>query len=229
MNSVLLTVDLTKAVAEEAIEGKHGVVVAYHPIIFRGLKSLTLADSQQQSLLRLALEGISVYCPHTAVDAVEGGMADWLADIVTGKLTSPEPATKTGSPPPTPPPLDQGQDPPRTPARKSDLEEDDPFLDANPPDRPRRPGGGLQRHYSKPTYPISTSVSQTDLSPSSADHTRTVIHPSPGPLPEGYSESTTGMGRLVTFKEKQPLTHLIERIARGVGNPRVRIPGHPYC
>ena len=30
------------------------------PIIFRGLKSLTLADTQQQSLLRLALEGISV-------------------------------------------------------------------------------------------------------------------------------------------------------------------------
>lgn len=40
------------------------------PIIFRGLKSLTLADTQQQSLLRLALEGISVYSPHTAVDAV---------------------------------------------------------------------------------------------------------------------------------------------------------------
>ena len=30
------------------------------PIIFTGLKSLTLADTQQQSLLRLALEGISV-------------------------------------------------------------------------------------------------------------------------------------------------------------------------
>ena len=34
---------------------------AADPIIFRGLKSLTLADTQQQSLLRLALEGISVY------------------------------------------------------------------------------------------------------------------------------------------------------------------------
>jgi hypothetical protein len=30
------------------------------PIIFRGLKSLTLEDTQQQSLLRLASEGISV-------------------------------------------------------------------------------------------------------------------------------------------------------------------------
>lgn len=88
MNSVLLTVDLTKAVADEAIERKDCVVVAYRmyyaphvstvtcqkgdadsssdPIIFKGLKSLTLADTQQQSLLRLALEGISVLgrCGH---------------------------------------------------------------------------------------------------------------------------------------------------------------------
>ena len=28
------------------------------------------------------------------------------------------------------------------------------------------------------------------------------------------------MGRLITFKQAQPLTHLIERIARGVGNPK---------
>lgn len=28
------------------------------------------------------------------------------------------------------------------------------------------------------------------------------------------------MGRLVTFNQPQPLTHLIERIARGVGNPK---------
>lgn len=54
------------------------------PIIFRGLKSLTLDDSQQRSLLRLAQEGISVYSPHTAVDSTPGGMGDWLCDIVSG-------------------------------------------------------------------------------------------------------------------------------------------------
>jgi hypothetical protein len=30
------------------------------PIIFRGLKALTMSNSQQQTLLRLAAEGISV-------------------------------------------------------------------------------------------------------------------------------------------------------------------------
>lgn len=62
------------------------------PIIFRGLKSLTLQDPQQQTLLRLAQEGISVYSPHTAVDTVPGGMADWLCDIVAGRI---EPAEDT--------------------------------------------------------------------------------------------------------------------------------------
>lgn len=56
------------------------------PIIFRGLKSITFNDPQQSSLLRLAQEGISVYSPHTAIDATPGGMADWLCDIVTGAI-----------------------------------------------------------------------------------------------------------------------------------------------
>ncbi|KAK9454138.1 GTP cyclohydrolase 1 type 2/Nif3 [Dipodascopsis uninucleata] len=101
---VLLAIDLVAAVADEAIRKNVQLVVAYHPIIFRGLKSITLDNSQQRSLLRLAQAGISVYSPHTAVDAQIGGMNDWLADIASGKryaeskviiATSPE-STNTG-------------------------------------------------------------------------------------------------------------------------------------
>ncbi|KAJ5570558.1 uncharacterized protein N7459_009988 [Penicillium hispanicum] len=89
-NSVLLAIDLTTAVANEAIKRRDSAVVAYHPIIFRGLKSITLEDTQQRSLLRLAQHGISVYSPHTAVDTVPGGMADWLCDVVTGTFKASE-------------------------------------------------------------------------------------------------------------------------------------------
>ncbi|OKL61281.1 hypothetical protein UA08_03803 [Talaromyces atroroseus] len=89
-DSVLITTDLTKAVADEAIARRDSIIVTYHPIIFRGLKSITLQDPQQTSLLRLAQAGISVYSPHTAVDAVPGGMADWLCDIVCGFIGSKE-------------------------------------------------------------------------------------------------------------------------------------------
>lgn len=57
---------------------------AADPIIFRPLKSFTFADSQQESLLRLTQEGISVYSPHTAVDATIGGVNDWLVDGISG-------------------------------------------------------------------------------------------------------------------------------------------------
>src|SRR6201996_7017936 len=87
-NTVLLTVDSTRAVAEEAIENNHSIVVAYHPIIFRPLKYITTGDSQQLSMTLLLAHGISVYCPHTAVDTVPDGMADWLCDVVTGTFKS---------------------------------------------------------------------------------------------------------------------------------------------
>ncbi|KAI9735944.1 MAG: hypothetical protein M1834_001410 [Cirrosporium novae-zelandiae] len=205
-NSVLLTIDLTQAVAEEAIERKDSVVVAYHPIIFRGLKSLTLSDPQQQSLLRLALEGISVYSPHTAVDAAPGGVNDWLCDIVTGKLSEPEPETKTANV--------SGASSTAFQSASSQL--DDPFTEESPepPSENQQP---IKRNYSRPTYPIAPAEwDQTDLHPSSADHTRCVIQPAAEI--EGFEGA--GYGRIVTFTDPQPLTHLIERVARGVGTPK---------
>jgi len=54
-------------------------------IIFRGLKSITLQDSQQRSLLKLALANISIYCPHTSLDACRDGINDWLMEICLTK------------------------------------------------------------------------------------------------------------------------------------------------
>lgn len=230
MNSVLLTIDLTKAVADEAIERKDCVVVSYHPIIFRGFKSLVLADSQQQSLLRLALEGISVYSPHTAVDAAPGGLGDWLADIVTGTLPGPEPETHTAAKTNGQPALEKDEKySPRAESIREDPAEDgdtpSPKIqdgeepkEAKPKPRPARPSMAPRAStYSKPTYPKPAEIDQSDLNPSDIQHTRTVIHSTPN-TPKGFESA--GMGRLVKFSQPQPLTHLIERIAHGVGSPK---------
>ncbi|ORY58852.1 GTP cyclohydrolase 1 type 2/Nif3 [Pseudomassariella vexata] len=82
--TVLLTNDLTAAVVDEAIREKASIIVSYHPVIFRALKSLTAQDPMQAQLLRLIASGIAVYCPHTAVDAANGGLNDWLCDILVG-------------------------------------------------------------------------------------------------------------------------------------------------
>lgn len=80
---ILLTIDLTQSVAEEAIEKKSNMIVAYHPFIFKGLKSITPKDPQQNLLIKLVQNNISVYCPHTAVDSAKGGVNDFLGDGIT--------------------------------------------------------------------------------------------------------------------------------------------------
>lgn len=80
---ILLTIDLTQSVADEAVAQSANMVVAYHPFIFKGLKLITSADPQQRSLIKLLQNHISVYSPHTAVDSAKGGVNDFLADGIS--------------------------------------------------------------------------------------------------------------------------------------------------
>ncbi|KAI1809386.1 NGG1p interacting factor 3 [Poronia punctata] len=80
--AVLLTNDLSTAVVDEAMQEGVDVIICYHPVIFKPLKSLTNVDPMQTQLLRLVAKGVVVYCPHTAVDAAVGGLNDWLCDIL---------------------------------------------------------------------------------------------------------------------------------------------------
>ncbi|RDB15727.1 Protein NIF3 [Hypsizygus marmoreus] len=83
---VLLTIDLTTSVLSEALGNDTSVIISYHPPIFKGLQSLSLANPLQASLLQCAAQGISIYSPHTALDSVWGGVNDWLAEgILDGK------------------------------------------------------------------------------------------------------------------------------------------------
>jgi len=81
---VLLTIDLTPDVLNEALTMPTSVIVSYHPAIFRPLSSFTLSNSLQASLLKCAAAGISVFSPHTALDSVRGGINDWLSQCLIG-------------------------------------------------------------------------------------------------------------------------------------------------
>lgn len=84
---VLLAIDLTEDVAGEAARGKVDLVIAYHPAIFQPLRRLDVGDGKQRAILRAATAGFAVYSPHTALDGIEGGIADWLAAGVLGADT----------------------------------------------------------------------------------------------------------------------------------------------
>lgn len=77
---VLLTIDLTAGVLDEAVEKKVGFVIAYHPLIYRPLSRLTEEHPRQALVLRAIRERIAVYSPHTALDAAPGGINDWIAE-----------------------------------------------------------------------------------------------------------------------------------------------------
>lgn len=77
----LLTIDLTSEVCDEAIRKKVDLVISYHPFIFPKWNSIN-STTQHESAIKLIQSGISVYSPHTAVDAVKNGMNDYLVSLV---------------------------------------------------------------------------------------------------------------------------------------------------
>jgi dinuclear metal center YbgI/SA1388 family protein len=78
VSKVLLAIDFTSAVAEEARAAGCQLVIAYHPPIFHPLKRV-LAGQPVFDAIR---HGIALYSPHTALDAADGGTNDMLADIL---------------------------------------------------------------------------------------------------------------------------------------------------
>ncbi|KAL7751600.1 hypothetical protein RI367_003065 [Sorochytrium milnesiophthora] len=84
---IMLTIEVSKTVLDEAIsDDQVGVIVSYHPAIFKSWKRINLAKTggnpesfKQDLMIRCATKGISVYCPHTSLDNVAGGINDWLA------------------------------------------------------------------------------------------------------------------------------------------------------
>jgi len=80
INSILLTIDLTEQVVEEAIQKRVQFILAYHPPIFDALKQVTTKTTKQRIVIKCLSNGISVYSPHTAFDSVRNGINDWLAE-----------------------------------------------------------------------------------------------------------------------------------------------------
>ncbi|BGP03342.1 UPF0135 protein [Rhodotorula toruloides ATCC 204091] len=77
---VYLCIDLTTAVCSEALsDPSTTAILSYHPPIFRGLKSFTLANPLQASLLRCISSGVSVFSIHTAADNCVGSNNDFMA------------------------------------------------------------------------------------------------------------------------------------------------------
>ncbi len=85
---LFLCIDLSESVLSEALDVRANFVLAYHPPIFRGLKRLRASSAEERVLVRALEAGLAVYSPHTALDAAQGGVNDWLArGVGAGRCT----------------------------------------------------------------------------------------------------------------------------------------------
>jgi dinuclear metal center YbgI/SA1388 family protein len=87
VSRVLVSLDITEAVVEEALQKGAQLIVSHHPVIFQPVKRITDEDKAGRTLLALIRGGISAICMHTNLDAVQGGVNDKLAEAAGLEIT----------------------------------------------------------------------------------------------------------------------------------------------
>lgn len=80
VTGVLIALDATLSVIDEAIRLGCNLIVTHHPFIFKGLKTITGKNHTENCLIKAIRNNIAIYAGHTNVDAVRGGVNERMAD-----------------------------------------------------------------------------------------------------------------------------------------------------
>jgi dinuclear metal center YbgI/SA1388 family protein len=87
VKGILCTLDVTEAVVIEAIDLGCNLIIAHHPIIFKGLKSLTGKNYVERTIISAIKNDIAIYAIHTNLDHVSTGVNKKIADRLGLKKT----------------------------------------------------------------------------------------------------------------------------------------------
>ncbi|MEY3999900.1 MAG: hypothetical protein RLZZ626_255 [Actinomycetota bacterium] len=82
VSRVLLTVDITTSVIDEACELGADVIIAHHPYLLRGVQSLDESLAKGANLAKAIRANIAIYSAHTNADIAVDGVSQALADLV---------------------------------------------------------------------------------------------------------------------------------------------------
>lgn len=82
INRVLLALDCTKDVIEEAKTNKVDLIITHHPLIFRKPSKIVKSDLQGWKIIELIKNNISLYSSHTNLDIVKGGINDEIVNVL---------------------------------------------------------------------------------------------------------------------------------------------------
>jgi len=82
ITNILVTLDTLEETIDEAIQKNCNFIVSFHPIIFKGLKSLTGKNYVERVVLKAIKNNIAIYATHTALDNIKKGVSGKMAEVL---------------------------------------------------------------------------------------------------------------------------------------------------
>lgn len=89
VEKILVTLDITTPVIEEAVKMGAQLIVSHHPVIFQPISSVTDADVYGSRVMKLVQNNIAAISMHTNLDFAPGGVEDILAKTLSMREVTP--------------------------------------------------------------------------------------------------------------------------------------------
>ncbi|MFH1004521.1 MAG: Nif3-like dinuclear metal center hexameric protein [Bacteroidota bacterium] len=87
IKSVLICIDSTEEVIDEAIRKKCNLVIAHHPIVFCGLKKINGENYVERTIIKAIKNNIAIYAIHTNLDNIQIGVNKMICNKLGLKNT----------------------------------------------------------------------------------------------------------------------------------------------
>ena len=78
----LISLDCTEAIVQEAIDKNCNLIIAHHPIVFKGLKKINGNNYVERTIIKAIKNDIAIYAIHTNLDNVLAGVNGKIAEML---------------------------------------------------------------------------------------------------------------------------------------------------
>lgn len=82
INGAIISLDATEEVVQEAIDKGVNLVIAHHPIVFKGLKRFNGKNYVERCIIKAIKHDIAIYAIHTNLDNVRQGVNEKMSDLL---------------------------------------------------------------------------------------------------------------------------------------------------
>jgi len=82
VTSALITLDVTEAIIDEAIETGCELIISHHPILFKGIKRLNGNSYVERCVIKAIKNDIAIFAAHTNLDSILGGVNSKICEKI---------------------------------------------------------------------------------------------------------------------------------------------------